>query len=105
MSKFTLYTDKNNDFRWKFLASNDQVVARSSEAFRNKDDCVKSLELLKKDIGGSTVDAVVQASQSKGMPQRVSAPAPSPSLAPAPASVQAAVSTPAVVASGINLVK
>ena len=99
MSKFTLYTDKNNDFRWKFLASNDQVVARSSEAFRNKDDCVKSLELLKKDIGGSTVDPEVQASQSKGMPQRVPVPA------PAPAVVLATDAKPAVVASGASLAK
>jgi uncharacterized protein YegP (UPF0339 family) len=99
MAKFTLYTDKNNDFRWKFLASNDQVVARSSEAFRNRDDCVRSLELLKKDIGGSTVDPEVQVSQSKGMPPRVSAPAPVPALVPA------AVSAPAVGAPGVHLAK
>lgn len=91
MSKFTLYTDKNNDFRWKFLASNDQVVARSSEAFRSKDDCVKSLELLKKDIGGSTVDPVVQAAQSKGMPQRVTSPAIVPAMDVKPVVVTSAV--------------
>lgn len=75
MSRFTLYTDKNNDFRWKFIASNDQVVARSSDVFNTKEEAIQSLELLKKDIGVATVDAVVQVSQSKGMPQRVSAPA------------------------------
>jgi uncharacterized protein YegP (UPF0339 family) len=85
MSKFTLYTDKHNDFRWKFLASNDQVVARSSEAYRSKEDAVKSLELLRKDIGGATVDPEVQTVQSKGMPQRSAAPAIVPSATDGPA--------------------
>ena len=85
MARFTLYTDKNNDFRWKFIANDDQVVARSSDVFNTKEEAIKSLELLKKDIGGSTVDPVVQASQSKGMPERVSAPA----VVPPPAVVEA----------------
>ena len=83
MSRFTLYTDKNNDFRWKFIANNDQVVARSSDVFNTKEEAIKSLELLKLDIGVATVDAVVQVSQSKGMPERVSAPSIVPPPAPA----------------------
>jgi uncharacterized protein YegP (UPF0339 family) len=81
MSRFTLYTDKNNDFRWKFIASDDQVVARSGGVFRSKEEAIQSLDLLRKDIGAATVDAVVQVHQSKGMPERVSAP----SVAPVPA--------------------
>ena len=59
MSKFTLYTDKNNEFRWKFTASNDHVVARSSEGHKTKDLCLESLGLLQKDVVGAAVDPVV----------------------------------------------
>lgn len=78
MSKFTLYTDKNNDFRWKLVASNDSVVARSSEGFRSKDDCIKSLELARKEISGATVDPTVQAAPSKGSFKGGAAPATNP---------------------------
>ena len=61
MSKFTVYTDKNSEFRWKFAANNDQVVAKSGRAFTSKEDCLKSLSLLQKDITGATVDPTVQA--------------------------------------------
>ncbi len=92
MSKFMLYTDKNNDFRWKFAASNDKVVARSSEGFRSKDDCIKSLELLQKEITGATVDPTVQTQPTKGFVQGGNVPA-----APLPAiEASAAGSKPAV---------
>jgi uncharacterized protein YegP (UPF0339 family) len=92
MAKFTLYTDKNNDFRWKFLAADEKVVARSSEGYHSKEECIKSLETLQKEIGGATLDPTIQTAPAKtafkGDAARASLPA---SVA---ASVPAAVSAP-----------
>ncbi len=103
MSKFILYTDKNNDFRWKFVAANDQVIARSSEPYRVKDDCLKSLAQLQKDITGATVDPVVQVAPTKGILKAGAAPAVTPAILSAvtpaviPAVTPATAARPAVV--------
>ncbi len=55
MAKFTVYTDKHNEYRWKFTASNDAVVAKSGESYKKQEDCLASLSLLQKDIGGAPV--------------------------------------------------
>jgi len=55
MAKFTVYTDKHNEYRWKFIASNDVVVAKSGESYKLEADCLASLALLQKDIGGAPV--------------------------------------------------
>ena len=89
MSKFTVYTDKHNEFRWKFHANNDSVVARSSEGFKRKEECLSSVSLLQKDIAGSTVvQDVLVAPQ-----QKAAAPIPSPVVA---IDVKAVVPTPAL---------
>ena len=55
MAKFTVYTDKHNEFRWKFIASNNVVVAKSGESYIKQEDCIASLSILQKDIGGAPV--------------------------------------------------
>ena len=61
MPKFTIYTDKNDEFRWKFVSSTEAVIARSSEGHKTKDACIASVSLLQKDIVGATVDPTVMA--------------------------------------------
>lgn len=55
MSMFTVYTDKQNEFRWKFTAANNAVIAKSSESFKVREDCVQSVTMLQKDVAGATV--------------------------------------------------
>ena len=55
MAKFTVYTDKHNEFRWKFIASNNTVIAKSGESYIKQEDCLTSLSLLQKDIGGAPI--------------------------------------------------
>jgi uncharacterized protein YegP (UPF0339 family) len=55
MPKFTVYTDKNDKFRWKFIASTKRVVARSGKAYGRKEECLQSLGLLQKEISGAPV--------------------------------------------------
>jgi len=100
MSKFTVFTDKHNEFRWKFVAGNGSVIAKSSEGFKVKEDCVASLTLLQKDVVGASVEHDVRAAAPKVSPasaavvsveQKAAAPAPavaaSPAVAAAPAPV------------------
>jgi len=94
MSKFAIYTDKNHDFRWKFIANNEAVIARSSEGFRRREDCLASLALLQKDIPGAVVipdasgpPAPRVVSSSSAPAATTPAAAPSPSAAPTASSV------------------
>ena len=66
MSKFTVYTDKQNEFRWKFFANDNRVIAKSGEGFKVKEDCLASLSLLQKDITGAAVDHEVRAAAAQG---------------------------------------
>ncbi len=93
MSKFTVYTDKQSEFRWKFAANDNTIIAKSSQGYKVKEECLTSLSLLQKDITGATVDHEVRAAA----PQASASPAP---VAPAPAlaSSPVAASTPGVIA-------
>ncbi len=109
MSKFTIYTDKQNDFRWKFTASNDRVLARSSEGYVRKEDCLSALGLVQKDIPGGTVEPDVQSAElHKASLAKTAVPAAAPGFvarpamaaaapAPAAAAAPAAVASPVVV--------
>jgi len=95
MAKFTVYTDKHNAFRWKFIASNNVVVAKSGESYQRQEDCLASLGLLQKDIGGAPVGyqlrkgtQPVTASQAASAPGVV--------LAPSTAAHQAGTVNPAL---------
>jgi uncharacterized protein YegP (UPF0339 family) len=92
MSKFTVYTDKQNEFRWKFAANDNTVIAKSSQGYKAKEDCLTSLTLLQKDITGAAVDHEIRAAAPQG------------SFAPAigaSSPVQGAVSAPAHAASPV----
>jgi uncharacterized protein YegP (UPF0339 family) len=93
MSKFTVYADNQNEFRWKFAANDNTVIAKSSQGFKVKEECLTSLSLLQKEVGGATVDHEVRTTS----PQVSPSPAP---VAPAPAlaSSPVAASSPGVVA-------
>ena len=56
MAKFTLYNDKLGDFRWRFLADDNAVIAKSSEGHKTKADCLASIEAIRKDAPGAAVD-------------------------------------------------
>lgn len=94
MAKFTVYTDKHSEFRWKFLASNNTVVAKSGESYKKQEDCLASLSLLQKDIGGAAVDYQLRNGVTP-LNAVKAAPAPAPSVAAAPAVVPAPVAASA----------
>lgn len=53
MSKFVVYQDRSNQWRWRFLAANGKIIADSAEAYWNKADCKSAIGLLKRDAPGA----------------------------------------------------
>ena len=49
--KYVIYKDIQFQWRWTFYASNGEAIAVSSEAYRNKSDCLHSINLVKASSG------------------------------------------------------
>ncbi len=45
-AKFEIYRDAGGDYRWRFRADNNKVVA-SGEGYGSKDDCVRAVGPIK----------------------------------------------------------
>ncbi|MBS1723955.1 MAG: DUF1508 domain-containing protein [Armatimonadetes bacterium] len=43
---FHVYQDTKNEYRWSFRADNYEVIAVSSEGYKNKQDCVNAVLLV-----------------------------------------------------------
>jgi uncharacterized protein len=63
MTQFQVYVDKAGEFRWRFLAANGQVIATSSEGYKNKADCEHGLGLVKKEAPTAKVEDMTKASK------------------------------------------
>ena len=46
MARFEIYRDEVGEFRWRFRADNNEVVA-SGEGYHRWDDCEHAMQLLK----------------------------------------------------------
>lgn len=46
MAKFEIYQDESGEYRWRFRADNNEVVA-SGEDYRSKEDCEHAVQLIK----------------------------------------------------------
>lgn len=46
-SQFVMYKDGADEWRWRFLASNGEVIADSGEGYKNKADCRHGIQLVK----------------------------------------------------------
>lgn len=47
MAYYAIYKDVQNQWRWRYVASNNRIIAVSSEAYHNKADCMHSINLMK----------------------------------------------------------
>ena len=45
---FYVYNNKKNDWRWRLVATNNEILCSSSESFKSKVSCLKNIKLLKK---------------------------------------------------------
>ena len=46
--KFEVYEDNKKEHRWKLLATNGQTIGSSSQGYKNKADCEKAIDIIKK---------------------------------------------------------
>ena len=51
---YTYYKDAKDEFRWRYTSSNGNIIAQSSEGYKNKADCLSAIALMQ----GSSEDPV-----------------------------------------------
>ena len=44
---YKMYVDKAGEWRWNLHAANHQIVATSGEGYKNKNDCLHGINLVK----------------------------------------------------------
>lgn len=47
MAKFIKYKDSASEWRWRFRANNNKIIADSGEGYKNKSDCEAAIKLVK----------------------------------------------------------
>ena len=45
---FRVYRDVRGEWRWRLTAANNRVIADSGEGYRNRTDCLRAIELVKR---------------------------------------------------------
>jgi uncharacterized protein len=53
--KFEVYKDKKGEWRWRFKASNGDILADSGEGYKNKSDCEAGIESVRHNGPGATI--------------------------------------------------
>lgn len=56
MAQFELYKDKSGEYRWRFRADNNKIIADSGEGYINKSDCEHGIELVKRQTPGAEIE-------------------------------------------------
>ena len=46
-AEFELYRDAKGEYRWRLQAQNNEIIADSSEGYKNKSDCTHGIQLVK----------------------------------------------------------
>ena len=53
---YLVFKDSAGEWRWHLRASNDRIIADSGEGYRNKQDCLHGIELVKASQGAPVKD-------------------------------------------------
>ena len=52
---FQVYQDTRNEWRWRIKAANNETIANSAESYRNKEDCIHGVNLVKQGAAGAPI--------------------------------------------------
>ena len=63
--KFEVYQDTRNEYRWRFRAGNQKIIATSGEGYRNKQDCLHGIQLIKTHAANASVVDTTTTHQSR----------------------------------------
>lgn len=55
MTRFVVYKDKSDEWRWRFRADNDKIIADSGEGYVNKQDCRNAIGILKRQASAAEI--------------------------------------------------
>lgn len=53
---YFVYRDASRDWRWYLRAGNNEKIANSGEGYRNKQDCLRAIALVKASSGASVLE-------------------------------------------------
>lgn len=54
--KFQVYKDHAGQFRFRFIAANNRIIANSGEGYYNKKDCLDAINLIKANAPSAPID-------------------------------------------------
>ena len=54
--EFEIYQDKSKEYRWRLQSANNKIIAVSSEGYNAISDCIRCIELLKKNAPNAKVN-------------------------------------------------
>ena len=54
--RFILYRDVKKEYRWKMVASNGNIVADSGEGYKNKKDCLATVDSIKRTVAEAPIE-------------------------------------------------
>jgi uncharacterized protein YegP (UPF0339 family) len=57
---FETYQDAKQEFRWRLKATNSQVIATSGQGYKDKRDCEKAIDVIKKGAEKSKVEEAAE---------------------------------------------
>lgn len=52
---FYVYRDRIREWRWRFRASNEKIIADSGEGYKNQSDCESAIALLKREAPSAPI--------------------------------------------------
>lgn len=52
---FQVYVDKRNEYRWRIVARNGQIIGTSGEGYKQKASCVSGIESIVRGVRGTEV--------------------------------------------------
>ena len=55
-SKFHVYKDEFEEWRWRLVSSNGKIIATSGEGYRAKKSCTDGIDLVKASINADVVE-------------------------------------------------
>ena len=55
-AKFEIYKDKSNEFRWRLVHTNGQIIANSGEGYKTKASAANGIKSVKENAAGATVE-------------------------------------------------
>jgi len=56
---FQLYRSRfKREWRWRFKAANHRIVATSGEGYKNRQDCLDAIEIVRKSSPGAGLEEV-----------------------------------------------